>query len=125
MHAQVRPRSAPRLIRRGLASNAWATDRQPGREYRIAPFHLPLPSATGARGDDTSLLLFGVPGAGQLPASAPDACLDLYQRGTAPVLDPIFDPLWQRLLDVIEKEAGVERRRLVPSDSFIEDLDLD
>ena len=45
--------------------------------------------------------------------------------GRDPVLDPVFDPVWQLLLDVIEKETGVERRRLVPSASFIDDLNLD
>jgi acyl carrier protein len=35
------------------------------------------------------------------------------------------DPLWTDLLDVIEKETGVDRAQLVPSASFIEDLDLD
>ena len=42
-----------------------------------------------------------------------------------PNTDPMDDPLWTDLLDVIEKETGVERERLVPGASFIDDLDLD
>lgn len=43
----------------------------------------------------------------------------------APGADLRADPLWEDLLDVIEKELGVERTRLVPSASFIDDLDVD
>jgi acyl carrier protein len=42
-----------------------------------------------------------------------------------PDADPTDDPLWIDLLDVIETETGVERERLVPGASFVEDLDLD
>ena len=49
----------------------------PGREYRIAPLYLLLPYATGAQAEDTSALLFNLLCAGQLPASAPNAYLEL------------------------------------------------
>jgi acyl carrier protein len=33
--------------------------------------------------------------------------------------------LWSRLLDVIEKDTGVDRERLLPSARFVDDLGLD
>jgi acyl carrier protein len=33
--------------------------------------------------------------------------------------------LWSRLLDVIEKDTGVDRERLVPGARFVHDLGLD
>ena len=39
--------------------------------------------------------------------------------------DPPADELWERLLDVIEKEAGVKRDRLVPTARFVDDLGMD
>jgi hypothetical protein len=42
-----------------------------------------------------------------------------------PTTDPTDDPLWTDLLDVIEKETGLERKRLVPGASFVIDLGLD
>jgi acyl carrier protein len=35
------------------------------------------------------------------------------------------DELWERLLDVIEKETGVDRARLTPAARFVDDLGLD
>ena len=35
------------------------------------------------------------------------------------------DVLWERLIDVIEKETGVERARLTPAARFVDDLRLD
>ena len=37
---------------------------------------------------------------------------------------PYEGALWQRYLDVIEKDTGVDRDRLRPSASFVRDLDL-
>jgi acyl carrier protein len=34
-------------------------------------------------------------------------------------------PLWERLLDVVERDTGIDRRRLTPEARFIEDLGLD
>ena len=35
------------------------------------------------------------------------------------------DEVWERLLDVIEKEAGLKRERLVPAARFVADLGMD
>jgi acyl carrier protein len=35
------------------------------------------------------------------------------------------DELWDRLLDIIEKETGVDRERLTPAARFVDDLGLD
>jgi hypothetical protein len=35
------------------------------------------------------------------------------------------EEVWERLLDVIEREAGVERERLAPSARFVDDLGMD
>jgi acyl carrier protein len=35
------------------------------------------------------------------------------------------DEIWERLLDVIQKEAGVKRERLVPTARFADDLGMD
>ena len=38
---------------------------------------------------------------------------------------PYEGPLWERFLDVVEKELGTRRRDLLPHKSFIEDLGVD
>jgi acyl carrier protein len=35
------------------------------------------------------------------------------------------DEVWERLLDVIEKETGIDRARLTPAARFVDDLGLD
>ena len=35
------------------------------------------------------------------------------------------DPVWTRLLEVIEHESGVARAKLVPEARFVEDLQMD
>lgn len=38
---------------------------------------------------------------------------------------PPTDELWERVLDIIEKEAGVDRTRLTPPARFVDDLGMD
>jgi acyl carrier protein len=38
---------------------------------------------------------------------------------------PPTDEIWKRLLDIIEKEAGVDRARLTPTARFVDDLGMD
>ena len=54
---------------------------------------------------------------------------DYIGRQIAPgVIEPQGGPyagtLWERYLDVVEKDTGVDRDRLRPSAAFVRDLDL-
>ena len=53
-------------------------------------------------------------------APGPTPAAPLPEVGGAPAGE-----LWERLLDVIERDTGVARERLVPSARFVEDLGLD
>ena len=52
---------------------------------------------------------------------APDASVPIVRSHHAVPNDEV----WEQLLDVIEKETGIDRARLTPGARFIDDLGLD
>jgi hypothetical protein len=78
-----------------------------------AEFGLEIPDAAAGRMDTVGALFdyvrAHVPAAGAAPAAA----------------SPYAGPLWERYLDVLERETGVRRSRLRPEASWVYDLNLD